>query len=63
MSDVKPGVNLRMSLCGFKSAFTHLSSTIEGFISEGLHDNSHKMANDFSLKYRAQMEKLADATD
>ena len=56
-------VDLRLSLRSFKAAFTRLSNTIEGFINEGLQEQSLKIANDYSAKYKLQLEKLAEAND
>ena len=56
-------VDLRLSLCSYKSAFTRLGDTVEGFLLEGLQSNSLELANGYSVKYKAQLEKLAEATD
>ena len=55
--------DLRLSLRGFKSAFTRLGDTIEGFLAEGLHNQSREMAGEYSAKFKLQLEKLATATD
>ena len=62
MTSVKH-VDLRLSLRSYKSAFTRLGDTVEGFLLEGLHCNSLELANGYSVKYKAQLEKLAEATD
>ena len=56
-------VDLHLSLHSYKSAFIRLGDTIEGFIVEGLQSNLLELANGYSTKYKAQLEKLAKAMD
>ena len=62
-NDDKAHVSLRLSLRGFKSALTRLGDKIEGFMAEGLQENSKKLAVNYSEKLSLQMEKLEAATD
>ena len=61
--DPATSVDLRLSLRGYKAAFTRLGHKIDGFIKEAVSNNTVRNANDYSDKFKAQLEKLEMAND